>query len=269
MKNRGIALFVLLGCVVMGNAQEQTAFQDFITEVFEKKLSHINSYDDVAPLMRSFSEDYHWVNVEIGIDGKVSTPELKNKEDFSSQIKYLASRPALSLTWEIVEYHELSKREDSRIASLKVKVSIIANGTLVTSGYNIIKVVAEKNPEHYAIKYMDILQVASQSELGPCYVKLTRIDNANFDADIAYPDGNEYEHYLTKIKMIPAEPFKAFRIDDVEQHYYWNPITKDVTLNKKGRKVGNARTADNVIIIAISNEAKKRCTSMIRTYKTK
>ena len=130
MKNKLVALFVLLAGTATVNAQNQTPFQDFIEETFENKLSNISSYADVAPLMQSFSSDFHWVNVKVDIDGKVSSPEIKNREELSNQINYLAGRPALSLAWEVEEYHELSKRENSRIASLKVKVSILVTPML-------------------------------------------------------------------------------------------------------------------------------------------
>lgn len=267
MKNKTIALFVLLMSTLAVTAQNPTGFQIFIEDVLENKISNINSHADVAPFMRSFSEDCNWVNVNVDIDGKISTPLLMNKQDLSNRINYLASRPALSLKWEIEQYHELTKREDRRIASLKVKVSILANGDLIQSGYNIVKVIAQKKGEMYSINYMDILQVSSESYQGPCYVKLQTEDNINYTADIAYPNGNEYSNFYTHLKVIPADPFKAIVIENVDQRYYWNPKTNDVSLDKKGRKIGNASNTENSIIMTLSDQAKDKCSKLIRTAK--
>lgn len=269
MKNNLIILAALLVSTISVSAQKQTAFQEFIETTFEGKLSNINSYEDIAPFVKSFSDDMHWINVNVDINGKINESKLLTKPDLIKQISYLASRPSLSLKWEIEEYRELTKREDSRVASMKVKVSMYANDKLITSGFNLVQIVAVKKEGFYLINYMDLLRISSEAYVGPCYVMLNKTSDTKYLADIAYPNGNNYEHFETSIDIVSTSPFKLFLIDGAEKKYFWNEKTNDVSQSMKGQKVGNASTPENVMLIAISNESKERCSSIVRTAKIK
>lgn len=265
MKKVLVVLGLIIGSSIAIQAQEKTPFQSFLEEVFENQLSNLSGHQDVAPFMRNFSEDLSWTDVEVEIDGTISTSVIKNKADLSKQINYLASRPSLGITWEIMEYHQLTARENTTIASLEVKVEVIANNKVIITGSNLAKVIAQKKEGKYFIKFVSLLRIDDTSVLGPCYLRLKTEDDKNYVADIAYPDGNQYEHFEKNLRFASADPLKAVIVDGVEQKFYWNPKTNDVSLDPNGRVIGNASTPETILTVIISDQTKSRCSSVIRT----
>ena len=246
-------------------AQNQTEFQKFISNTFEQKLTSLDNPSEVPDFLKSFSQDLSWREVTIAIDGKIEIPELYSKSDLEQKINFLARRSGISISWEIMQYNELTNRENSYIASMNVKVKLYANGEIIKEGTNNVQIVAEKKASFYQIKYMDVLQISQEQYLGNCYVRIASDNERTYAVDIAYPNGNNYENDGTKITVVSLDSFKKLVIDGNPQAYYWNTLNNEVSLKKEGQKLGVASTIENVILIAVKNEGKNTCSSVIRT----
>ncbi len=265
MKRIALVLGLLLSLNTLSFAQEQTEFQKFISNTFEQKLSHLESPSDVPKFLQSFSRELSWRDVTVAIDGKVNNPELFSKSDLERKVNYLASRPGISMSWEIIEYNELTNRAQSYVASLNIKVKLYANGEMIREGMNNVQIVAEKKEDFFVISYMDILQITSEQFIGTCYVRINKENDNIFAVDIAYPNGNIYKDYSSKITIMDAGPFKRFNTANGNSSFYWNNETHDVSLTKDGQKIGSANSVENVILIMVKTQGKKMCSKVVRT----
>lgn len=265
MKKITILLGLLFSLTRISFAQEQTEFQEFISNTFEQKLSHLTSTSDVPDFLKSFSRELSWRNVTVAIDGRVDNPELHSKSDLERKVNYLASRSKIDMSWEIMQYNELTHREKSYIATMNVKVKLYANGEMIREGMNNVQIVAEKKEGFFIISYMDILQISVEEYIGTCYVQIEAENDKIFSVDVAYPNGNIYKNFSSKITVMEAGPFKRFNVANRDQPFYWNNETNDVSLEKNGKKIGNANSMENVILIIVKTQGKGSCSEVIRT----
>lgn len=266
MKKIAIALGLLISTSTLSFAQTQTDFQKFITNTFEEKLDHIQSAQDLPEFLKSFSKDLEWKDVNVSIDGRIEAMPMGTKADLEKNVSKLAARPDIRMEWDILEYTELTKRENSYVATMNVKVSLFASGELIRTGTNNVQIVAIKKNDFFEIIYMDILQISNEQYLGACYVRISNEQEKSFQVDVAYPNGNEYKNFSSQVTVIDvADPFKKIIINNNNKAFYWNPKNEEVSLTKEGQVVGKASTIENVLLVVVKTQGSEACSSVIRT----
>ena len=266
MKKITIILGLLVSINFLSIGQDQTEFQKFITETLENKFSNLNSEQDIPNLLKSFSRDLAWRNVNVSIDGNVDIPAIETKKDLERQLSSLARRSSINMTWDIVEYNELTNRESSYIASLNVKVNLYADGEIIRTGMNNVQIVAVKKSTFFEIVYLDILQIADSQYIGPCYVHIEKNNERSYAVDVAHPNGNEYSTYSSNVDIISvSDPYKKLVIEGTNTAFYWDPKAESVSLSTEGKKLGQASSIENALLVIVKVQGKDRCSSVIRT----
>ena len=259
--------FILMLTPIIGNAQEETDFQKFLVQTFEVNLSNLDQGNNNAPFLKAFGEKLVWTNAIVSIDGSV-TERSRSKADLKQELTKLGREHGLSVKWDILQYNELTARENTRIASFDVNVLLQANGATISKGKNVVQVIAKKMDGFYVITYLSVLQVSDKLYIGPCYVNIKETSPTSFATATAFPAGTEYDVIEKEFSFLETKTAQVVKIKGVEQNYFWNPKSNAITLNNDGSiKIGSAENKNGVILMVIKHQSGKKCTKMIKTNK--
>ena len=148
------ALFVLLGLTslfptnVLGQSSE---FGAFVNETFQNHLNNLTNTGNSSLFLAAFDQELVWVDVDVAIDGRVSM--RKNGKDYLQKLIYrVNANKSLRVTWDIVKFNELTRRENTYMGSFEVDVHIYADDELLSSGKNFVEVLAKRPGEKFVIQ---------------------------------------------------------------------------------------------------------------------
>lgn len=269
MKNisKYLVILFLMGAPIIGFTQEKTGFQKFLEQTFEINLSNLKQGNNNAPFLKAFDQKLVWVNAVISVNGDV-TENRRTKDDLKKALEQLGRQKQLAIHWDILQYNELTARENTLFASFDVDVSLEANGKTISSGKNIVQLIAKKMDGFYAITYLSVLQISKKMYSGPCYVNINKTENNTFSTLTAYPAGTDYALYEQNMTFTETNTMNMVTLENVEQKCFWNPKNNEVALKKDGSiKIGSAKDEAGVILVILKHFGNKTCTKMIRTQK--
>jgi len=163
------AIFLFMATPILSFSQDGSGFEQFIKKTFENEINAISKGKNPSDFLNSFSESLVWVNLNVSIDGRVSGKK-NDKEKLNQTMNMLQSRPNLDIVWEIESQNTVQVRENTRMSTFEVKVTMYASGEVISSGKNMIEVIARKMNDKFYVNYFSIIQISDKTYKGRCFV---------------------------------------------------------------------------------------------------
>lgn len=256
-----IGIFII--SPILTFSQDGKGFEKFIRSTFETKINAISKGEDPANFLASFGENVAWVNINVSIDGRVAGKK-NDKKKLSQLLNTLSTHPSLDINWHIENINEVSVRENTRFATFEVSVKMLVGDELISTGKNMVEVLARKIDGKYSITYFSIIQLSDQTYKGRCFVDLKKTKPTMFTTTTSYPDGTFYNSTNNELFFVGNDKLRVVKLDHTGELYYWNTVQGSVSKDKEGKRiVGTAKSEEEVIFRVLRDAHSNACTHMI------
>jgi hypothetical protein len=257
------AIILFMVTPILSFSQDGSGFETFIKTTFEKDLNAISEGHDASKFLNSFADNLAWVNINVSIDGRVAGKK-NDKARLSQLMNMLSTHPDLDVKWEIIKINEVSVRENTRLASFEVMVSMEANGKLISKGKNMMEVLARKDNGKFYINYFSIIQVSDKMYKGRCFVDSKKTKPTMYSTITSFPDGNFYTSVKNELFFVGEDKLRVVKLDHDGDLYYWNTVQGIVSKDKEGKQyIGEAKTEEDVVLRVLRDNNSNKCTNMI------
>lgn len=263
LKSIAVFGFLLSSTVTIAQTSSTNDFKQFVSQTFEKDLSNLDHGNNLAPFLRSFTDDLIWVSAIVSTNGKVSEKN-RSKNHMRKMLSLSSNSPSLFAKWEITKFDEFKVRKNTIVATFRANTNLYIGENMVSSGKNFVRIIATPLGDSYVISYLSVLEVKDEEFIGPCYVNIQNTNN-NYKVSTYLPDGSHYgisENELTFIKLDLGE---AIQLKDGEK-YFWNPKMNSISKSQfDGPKLAKANDKEQVIMQIIKLEHTPTCEKMIKS----
>jgi len=260
-------ILLIMVAPIVSYSQDGSGFKKFIKTTFEKELNAVSEGHDASKFLSAFAENLAWININVSIDGRVAGKQ-NDKARLSQLMGMLSTHPSLDVKWEIVKINEVSVRENTRMASFEVNVTMTANGELISSGKNMMEVLARKVDGKFYVNYFSIIQIADKMYMGRCFVDSKKTKPTMYSTITSFPNGNFYTSVKNELFFVGNDKLRVVKLDHDGDLYYWNTLQGTVSKDKEGKQyIGDAKTEEDVVLRVLRDNNSNKCSHMI--YETK
>ena len=263
------AIILFMAAPLLSFSQTGAGFEKFLKSTFEANINAVSDGHNPSKFLSAFSDNLAWVNINVSIDGRISGKK-NDKVKLSDVMNALASHPTLDIKWKVEKINEVSVRENTRLATFEVSVKMFAEGELISSGKNMMEVLARKVDGKYYINYFSIIQLSDQTYKGRCFVDSKKTKTTMYSTTTSFPNGTFYESTKNELFFVGSDKLRVVKLDHDGELYYWNTVQGTVSKDKAGKQfVGNANTEEEVVLRVLRDDHSNKCTNMIYESKKK
>lgn len=261
MKISAIILFIAIP--LLSFSQDGSGFEKFIKTTFETDLNAISDGHNSTKFLSAFSDNVAWVSINVSIDGRVAGKK-NDKARLAQVMNTLSTHENLDVKWTIKKINEVAVRENTRFATFEVSVQMLVGGDLISSGKNMVEVLARKIDGKYYINYFSIIQLSDETYKGRCFVDSKKTNSSTYSTTTSYPDGNFYNSTKNELFFVGNDKLRVVKLDHDGELYYWNTVQGTVSKDKEGKRfVGNATSEEEVVLRVLRDDHSNKCTHMI------